>query len=118
MLSFMSLLAQTPSTQPTQPGGPPSQIWMLGLIVMMGVFFLVMFRGNRSEQKKRDQLLRNMKKNDRVMTIGGVIGTVVQVKDNEVVLKVDESTNTKMTFIKRAIQQVLAEDQDLSSANK
>jgi len=45
-----------------------------------------------------------------VLTIGGVVGTVVSVKDDQVVVKVDESTNTKMTFLKSAIQRVVTDD--------
>ncbi len=57
-------------------------------------------------------------KNDRVLTIGGVIGTIISVKDSEVILKVDESTNTKMTFIKTAIQRIITDDQPLGADKK
>jgi preprotein translocase subunit YajC len=89
----------------------------IGLILMIGVFYFVLMRGNRKQQKERRNLLDNLKKNDRVMTIGGVVGTVVSVREHEVVVKVDESTNTKMTFIKKAIQQVIT-DGDLAAADK
>ncbi len=59
-----------------------------------------------------------MAKNDRVLTIGGVIGTVLSVKDSEVVLKVDESTNTKMTFVKTAIQKIITDEQPASSGKR
>ena len=100
------------------PQGPPSSMMIWGLLLMMGVFFFVMFRGSRAQQKKKDAMFGSMKKNDRVMTIGGVIGTIVQVKEHEIVLKVDEASNTKMTFIRRAIQQVLPDDGDLANADR
>ena len=53
------------------------------------------------------QLLSSLKKQDRVLTIGGLIGTVVEVRDDEVVLKIDENANTRARFTKNAIQQVL-----------
>jgi preprotein translocase subunit YajC len=117
MFTILNILAQNDPAGASK-GAPPFSITMFGLILIMGVFFFFMMRGNRSQKKKKEAMLNAMKKNDRVMTIGGVIGTVVAVKENEVVLKVDETTNTKMTFIKRAIQQVLAEDEDLSAANR
>lgn len=98
--------------QQSTPSGGSNMIMMVGLGLMFVVFFIMMNRGQSKEKKKRQALLDGMKKNDRVMTIGGIIGTVVTVKDNEVVLKVDESTNTKMTFSKRAIQQVLGDEAD------
>ena len=51
-------------------------------------------------------MLKNMKRGDRVMTAGGILGTVVDVRDAEVVLKVDESTNTKIKFSRDAIKRV------------
>jgi preprotein translocase subunit YajC len=62
-------------------------------------------------KKKRQYLLSANKKSDRVMTIGGIIGSVVSVNDAEVTLKVDESANVKITFIRSAIQRVLQDDE-------
>jgi preprotein translocase subunit YajC len=102
-------LAQT--TQ-QRPGGSP--IPFMGLLIAMVVFLFVMQRSARkNEAKRRKQLLESLNKNDRVLTHGGIIGTIVTVKDNEVVLKVDESTNTKMTFIKDAVRQVITDPSDL-----
>jgi preprotein translocase subunit YajC len=54
-------------------------------------------------------MLSALKRHDRVQTIGGVIGAVVEVKDDEVVLKVDETNNIKMRFARSAVQQIIAE---------
>jgi preprotein translocase subunit YajC len=89
---------------------PPQVLW-IGMLLFVGLYFFLMMRGNKREQQKKKDLLAGIKKNDRVMTIGGIIGTVVSVKENEVVVKVDETTNTKMTFRRGAIQQKLAEDE-------
>jgi preprotein translocase subunit YajC len=45
------------------------------------------------------------------MTAGGILGSVVEVRDTEVVLKVDESSNTKIKFTRDAIKRVLTEDE-------
>jgi len=50
-----------------------------------------------------------MKKGDKVQTIGGVFGTIVDVRDNEVVVKVDESSNVKIRFNRAAIKEVIQE---------
>ena len=42
-------------------------------------------------------MISKIKKNDRVVTIGGIHGTAVTVKDNEIIIKVDESSNTRLT---------------------
>lgn len=79
------------------------------LILMFIVLYWLLFRGQRKEQDKHRQMLANLKKNDRVQTIGGILGTIVDVRDNEVVLKVDESNNTKIRFNRGAIKELLAE---------
>jgi preprotein translocase subunit YajC len=94
-------------------GQVPSGLWFMGLMIAMVVFFIVLSRGTRkSEEKKRRELLDSLKKNDRVLTHGGIIGTVLTVRDNEIVLKVDESTNTKMTFIRDAVRQIMTDPKD------
>jgi preprotein translocase subunit YajC len=82
------------------------------LLLGMVVFMLLSARSQKKREKReRDELHAGLARNDRVLTIGGVIGTVISVKDNEVMLKVDESTNTKMTFLKTAVQRKLDNDQ-------
>jgi preprotein translocase subunit YajC len=100
----------TPGTTPT--GGPPpsggSPLFMLLPLVLIMVLLMVMSGGAQRREKKRlAALIAALKKNDRVLTIGGIIGTVYEVRDDEVVLKVDENSNTRVRFTKNAIQQVL-----------
>jgi preprotein translocase subunit YajC len=106
---LISALAQT-SNKPG-PSGATLLIpaMMIGFIVFM---FLSMRSQKKREQREKEEMHARMSKNDRVLTIGGVIGTIITVKDTEVVLKVDESTNTKMTFLKSAVQRILADEQD------
>lgn len=85
-------------------------LW-IGLILMLVVFYGVMLSGSRKDKKARQDMLASLRKNDRVMTIGGIIGSVVSVSDNEVTLKVDESANVKITVVRSAVQKVLVEDE-------
>jgi preprotein translocase subunit YajC len=48
-------------------------------------------------------MLQSLKKNDRVQTVGGIFGTIVDIGDNEITLKVDESNNTKIRISPNAI---------------
>ncbi len=85
---------------------------MLIIIVVMALFFLFMMRSQRKEKKKRQQMIDSVKKNTKVVTVGGILGTVVELKENEVVLKVDESSNTRMRFNRSAIQGVISTNND------
>ncbi len=95
---------QAPQGQ-AQPSPFGNIIWLfLGLFLVMIV--MQVFSG-RKEKKRRSEMLGGIARHDRVQTVGGIIGTVAEVKGDEIVVKVDESTNTKVRVIRSAIQQVL-----------
>ena len=83
-------------------------------LIFLGLIFLVMyfllFRGPRKKQQQHKQMVQSLRKNDRVRTIGGIIGTIVDIKDDEITLKVDESTNTKIKIASTAIGKNLSKD--------
>ncbi len=101
--------------QGTPTGQPPATRGRRGLwgdqtfifILIGGVILMWLFlgRGRRKEQQRRRQMLETLKKGDRVSTIGGILGTIVDIKENEVTLKVDESANVRMKFLRRAIHE-------------
>lgn len=111
------LLAQQPAADSGSGGGPPGGQFLIGLILMLVVFYGFMIWGGRKDKQKRQQMLASIKKNDRVMTIGGIIGFVVTASDTEVTLKVDESANVKITVVRSAIQKVLAEGEKPSTVS-
>ncbi len=99
------------SNQPaTQPGGrSPFGSLFLPLILVVVVFYFLLLRGPRKQQQRQRQMVKSLRKNDRVRTIGGILGTVVDVKDDEVTIKIDESTNTKIKVIPSAIGKNLSQ---------
>lgn len=82
----------------------------LMIIAMFVLLYFMMFRGPRKKQQQQRQMIDSLKKNDRVQTIGGIMGTVLDVKDDEVTLKIDESNNTKIKVVAGAISKVLSEE--------
>lgn len=106
MVAYGLWLAQT-----TQPARPPGAFDFLGtifpLLLLLGVFYFILFRGQRKERQRMQAMLAGLKKNDRVQTIGGIYGTIVDVRDHEVVLKVDEANNVKIRVNRTAIKEVL-----------
>ncbi len=113
ILNWLTLAQAT--SQPGADAAPPVspmdsfvRMW-LPLILMVVVFYWLIFRGQKRERDKHHRMLAGMKRNDRVQTIGGIYGTVVEVRDHEVVLKVDETNNVKMRFNRSAIKEVLVE---------
>lgn len=102
---------------PTTTAKPPST-WPF-LVMMVVVFGFLIWQSSssqRKEKKKREEMLGALKRHDRVQTIGGLIGSIVEIKENEVVLKVDEASNVKVRFSKSAVQQVLTEAESTGEA--
>lgn len=75
--------------------------------LMFVLLYFVMFRGPKKRQQQQDQMVKSLKKNDRVQTIGGILGTILDVSDTEVTLKIDESNNTKIKVVPSAVNKVL-----------
>ncbi|MFG0329014.1 MAG: preprotein translocase subunit YajC [Phycisphaerales bacterium] len=96
---------------PTSAQPAPGFPWWFWVPILLMFVFLIWSSSasQRKEKKRRDAMLAGLRRHDRVQTIGGVIGSVVEVKDQEVVVKVDETNNIKMRFARSAIQQVLSE---------
>ena len=87
-----------------------------GMIIMfafLGVmFWLVIIKPEKKKQTHHRQMLEALKPNDRIKTVGGIFGTVVQVpkESNEVVVRIDEATNTKIRITRSAVSDVLAQE--------
>lgn len=97
------------TTQKERPSGYFNFI-LIGM--MLVVMYLLLFRGPRKKQQEHKRMVQSLQKNDRVRTIGGIIGTVVDVKGEEVTLKVDESNNTKIKVILSAIGKNMSKDRE------
>jgi len=94
---------------PFGPGGLFGSPWVFfGLMIVM--FYFILLRGPRKKQQRHKQMVQSLEKNDRIRTIGGIIGTVVDVKDDEITLKVDESNNTKIKIVASAVGKNLTKD--------
>jgi preprotein translocase subunit YajC len=101
--------AGTPRETPPRSGSPLTSL--LPLILIFVVMYLLLLRGPRKQQQQQKKMVQSLKKNDRVRTIGGIYGTVADVRGEEVILKVDESTNTKIRVSASAIGKNLSQDE-------
>lgn len=69
--------------------------WPIALMAV--IFYLMLYRPQKKEQKKRANLLDNLKKEDRIVTIGGVYGTIVSLTDKTVMLRIAEKVEIKIS---------------------
>jgi len=83
----------------------------LGIVYIVGLFALLWFlmiRPQQQRQKKHAEMVRNLKVNEQVVTIGGIYGTIVKIKEDALVLKVSE--NTRIKILKNAVSQVVPKE--------
>jgi len=86
-------------------------------IPLIVVFYFLLIRPERKERARRQAMLNAIKKNDRVLTIGGIYGVVTNVhrEANEVTIRIDDTTNTRVRCTLNAIAQVLGEESPVTN---
>jgi preprotein translocase subunit YajC len=84
---------------------PNTLISFLPFIAMFAILYFLMIRPQRKRQRERMSLLAGLKKGDKIVTIGGLHGTIVEIDDQTVVLKVNDVT--KLTYSRSAIESVV-----------
>ena len=116
----IAIVAQTTVPTTSVPGAPgaaaasqPVQdppFWaspMTPLILLVIVMYVFMFRTKKGQEKKRQDLINALKKGDEIQTIGGEFGRVMETRDDRILVKVDESSNTKIWYARSAIHRVV-----------
>lgn len=109
----LSLFAEGAPAAPAGPQ-PTSPFLLISVLFMMLIaFYLMLVFPKQRQAKKERQMIDSLKKNDKVMTSCGMIGTIHSIDKEEgtVVLKVDETNNTKITFSVGAIYFVFQDKQ-------
>ncbi len=96
---------------PPDPGPLGGSGFFVMMLLAIVAFMFFSFRSQSKQKKQREAMLSSLEKGARVSTIGGILGTVIDVRDNEVVLKVDENANTKIHFSRSSIQNVITKDE-------
>jgi preprotein translocase subunit YajC len=86
----LHLLQAAPST------GTSQLLGMVPYIAMFVIFYFVLLAPMRKQQKKQKELLAALKKGDRVVTSGGIHGTIAQVEDQIVWLKIADTVKIKV----------------------
>jgi len=111
ILANCGLLLAEAEAQPG--GGGIFNVFSLTLwLPLIVLFYFMLIRPQRQEQQRRQAMLNNLKKNDRVLVAGGIYGVVTNVhrEADEVTVKVDETTNAKLRVTQSAIVRVLGEE--------
>ncbi len=112
----LSLLMAAPQGAEGAQGSPANSLMtFLPFIAIIAIFYFLIIRPQNKKQKETQKMLSALKKGDRVVTIGGIHGTIQNVKEQSVIVKVDE--NTKIEFSRSAISSIEAAAKEDKSEN-
>jgi preprotein translocase subunit YajC len=88
-------------------GGSPLSM-LLPFVLIFGVFYFIVIMPAKKQQKKKDAMIAGLKKGDRIVTSGGIHGSVATVEDQSLLVKVSE--NTKIRISKSAVAGLVGSD--------
>jgi len=81
---------------PTQTAQANPLMQLIPFILIFVVFYFMLIMPQRKQQKEHQKMIANLKKNDEVVTASGIHGTIVNVKDSTVILRVDENVKIEV----------------------
>ena len=93
-----------------QTQAPSSIIQILPFIVILGIFYLLVFLPARRRQKKLQDMIDNLKAGDKVVTSGGIYGTIVGFKEDRIQLRIAE--NVKVELSRSAVTALQGTEQE------
>jgi preprotein translocase subunit YajC len=77
-------------------------IWLLVLVVF---FYLFLIRPQQKQQKQRGEMLNNLKKGDKIINHGGMIGTITEIKEDQIMVRISDKVEVPM--VKEGIARIL-----------
>ena len=108
MIDLAYALGQAPNSG---SGGPYSGlVSILPFVGIFLIFYFLMIRPQQKQKRERESLLRAIKKGDRVVTTGGLYGTVVGLSEHTVTLKVADQV--KLDFERASIGRIVPSDKE------
>ena len=90
-----------------QQGGNPLMSF-LPLIMIIAIMYFLLLRPQFKRQKEQKQMLENLQKGDKILTAGGIVGTIAGIRESDGMLIVKISENVKVDMTKTSVVQVLS----------
>mgnify|MGYP000856589663 CR=1 FL=1 len=85
-------------------------IWMqlFPFILMIVIFYFLLIKPQQKQAKLRQKMLNELKVGDKVLTAGGIIGTISSIRDNEIEIEI--AKNVKITVVRSAVTTVVTDE--------
>jgi preprotein translocase subunit YajC len=106
-MPLISLFATLQQSQPAQRGGGSFISVLIPFILVFLIFYLLIIMPSRKRQKKHQSMVEQLKPGDKIITSGGIHGTVMGVQKDKIELKI--ATNVKIDITKSAVGAILSQ---------
>jgi len=94
-------------------GAPDIFMSMLPIVLIFGVFWFFLIRPQQKRAKEHREALNNIRRSDRIITNGGLVGTVTRVNDGDDLLTVEIAENVKVQIVKTMVAEVRAKGEPI-----
>lgn len=98
-------------------GAPDMLISILPFVLIFVIMYFLIIRPQRATLKKREEMLKNIRRGDQVVTGGGLVGKVIKVIDERGEVEVDLGNNLKVTALRTTIAEVRAKGEPVANQN-
>ncbi len=99
------------ATTDSPGGGMSSLVTILMLVAMVAVFYFFIIRPQKKQEKQVAQMRDSLEVGDEIVTIGGIIGTVLIIKDDKLMIETGND-KTKLTILRSSVKSVLKDDEE------
>lgn len=107
----------TPAYAQTAGAGPDALISILPFILIFVIMYFMIIRPQRTQMKKRQEMLSAVRRGDTVVTGGGLVGKVTKVNDGDGELEVDLGNGVKVTAIRSTLMEVRVKGEPVANQN-
>jgi preprotein translocase subunit YajC len=101
---MFQILAMGPPPNPNQPPAVQFISSILPFLLIFVVFYFMLIRPQQKKQKEMQRMIESLKSGDKIVTNGGILGTVTNVKDKTVIVRIAD--NVKIEILRSAVQTV------------
>lgn len=113
-----SLFGIAPAYAQAADGGAGGAIMQLApLLLIFVVFYFLLIRPQQKKMKEHREMLGQLKRNDRVVTAGGIVATITKVKDGSDEIEAEIAPNVRVTLVRGTISSVIRPDGTMTAAN-
>ncbi len=100
---MLTVFANPAATDATATQGGPLEmiVSFLPMILLLVVFYFILIRPQKKREKENKNMLANLKVGDKIITIGGIVGTITKVKDEKIVIETGSGADKQLMTMER-----------------